>query len=85
MSQVFAHQFGLTIWKTNIGAQKIDGTTLETYKMVIFTFFMSDKDSKERSFEKSCLVADLKLKIVVEMPFLTISNAHIDFQARDSQ
>ncbi len=46
--------------------QKIDGTTLETYKMVVFIFSISDKD-------------------VLEMPFLTISNADVDFQAQDLQ
>ena len=29
MSQDFAHQLDLKIWKTNIRAQKIDGTILE--------------------------------------------------------
>ncbi len=30
MNQAFAYQLGLKIWKTNVGAQKIDSTTLET-------------------------------------------------------
>ncbi len=30
MSQAFAQQLGLKIRKTNVGVQKIDGTTLET-------------------------------------------------------
>lgn len=29
MSQAFAHQLGFKIWKTNIGAQKIDGIILK--------------------------------------------------------
>ena len=39
MSQAFAHQLGLTIWKTKIGAQKINSTTLETYGMIVSTFW----------------------------------------------
>ncbi len=35
ISQAFAQQLGLKIRKTNVGAQKIDGTTLETYGMVV--------------------------------------------------
>ncbi len=35
MSQAFALQLGLKTRKTNFGAQKIDGTTLETYGMVV--------------------------------------------------
>ncbi len=52
MSQAFAQQLGLKIRKTNVGAQKIDGTTLETYEMVVSTFSVSDKDGKERFFEE---------------------------------
>ncbi len=44
MSQAFAQQLGLKICKTNVGAQKIDGTTLETYGMVVSTFSVLNKD-----------------------------------------
>ena len=81
ISQAFAYQLGLTFWKTNVGVQKIDGITLETYGMVVFIFFVSDKDGKERFFEESFLLANVKLEIVLEMPFLTMSNADVDFQA----
>ncbi len=40
---------------------------------------MSDKDSRERFFEKSFLLADIKPDIVLGMPFLTMSNADLDF------
>ncbi len=85
MSQAFAQQLGLKIRKTNVGAQKIDGTTLEIYKMVVSTFSVSDKDGKERFFEESFLLANVRPDIVLEIPFLTISNADINFQARDLQ
>ncbi len=79
MSQVFAHQLGFKIQKTNVGAQKIDGTTLETYEMVVSTFSMSDKDSRERFFEESFLLAKVKPDVVLRMPFLTMTNADVDF------
>ncbi len=81
MSQAFAHQLGLKICKTNVKAQKIDGTTLETYKMVVSICSISDKDGRERFFEESFLLADVKPDIVLGMPFLTMSNADVDFQA----
>ncbi len=52
---------------------------METYKIVFSTFFMLDKDDRERFFEKSFLLDDVKSDIVPEMLFLTISNADIDF------
>ncbi len=85
MSQAFAHQLGLKICTTNVGAQKMDGTTLKTYRMVVSTFFILDKVGRERIFEESFLLADIKPDIVAGIPFLTMSNADIDFQARDLQ
>ena len=83
MSQVFSQQLGLKICKTSIRAQKIDGTTLKIYKMVVSTLFMSDKDCRERFFKESFLLADVKTDVVLGIPFLIISNLDIDFQARD--
>ena len=34
----YATQLGLKVQKTDIGAQKIDGSSLETYSIVIATF-----------------------------------------------
>ncbi len=85
MSQAFAQQLSLIIRKTNVWAQKIDGTTLKTYEIVVSTFSVLDKDDKERFFEESFLLADVKPDIVLGMPFLTMNNADIDFQARDLQ
>ncbi len=59
------------------------GTTLETYRMVVSIFFMSDKDDRKRFFEKNFLLADVKLDVVLGILFLTMSNADVDFQARD--
>ncbi len=53
--------------------------------MVVSTFSILDKDGRERFFQKSFLLADFKPDIVLEMPFLTMSNVDIDFQARDLQ
>ena len=83
IKQVFASQLSLKIWKTNVGAQKIDKTTLETYGIVVFIFFVWDKDGRERFFKESFFMAEVKPKIVLEIPFLTMSNADVDFQAQD--
>ncbi len=85
MSQAFAQQLGLKIRKTNVGAQTIDGTTLETYGMIVSTFSVSNKDRRERVFKESFLLADVRPDIVLGMPFLTMSNADVDFQVRDLQ
>ena len=85
INRAFAHQLGFTIWKTNVGAKKIDSTILETYKMVVSTFSISNKDGREKFFKESFLLADVKPEIVLEIHFLTMSNADIDFQAWNLQ
>ena len=54
-------------------------------KMVVSTFSVLDKDERERFFKKSFLLADINPDVVFGIPFLTISNADVDFQARDLQ
>ena len=51
--------------------------------MLVFTLFVSDKDSKERFVKEGVLLADIKPNIVLEIFFLTISNVDIDFESRD--
>ncbi len=53
--------------------------------MVVSTFSVTDKDGKERLFEESFLLADVRPNKVLEMLFLIMSNADVDFQARDLQ
>ncbi len=85
MDQTFVQQLGFKICKTNVGAQKIDGTTLETYAMVVSTFLVSNKDGRKRFFKENFLLANVRPDIVLGMPFLTMSNADVDFQAQDLQ
>ncbi len=83
MSQAFTYQLGLKIWKANFRDQKIDGTTLETYEIIVSTFSILDKDDRERFFEENFLLVNIKLDVVLGMPFLTINKANLNFQAWD--
>ncbi len=53
--------------------------------MVVSTFSVLDKDGRERFFEESFLLANVRPDIVLGMLFLTISNANVNFQAWDLQ
>ncbi len=53
--------------------------------MVVSTFSVLNKDRKERFFEESFLLADVSPDIVLGIPFLTMNNADVDFQAWDLQ
>ena len=79
----FAKELGLPIRPTDVGAQKIDGTTLETYGMVVAAFSVEDKTNQIRFFEETFLVANVSPEVVLGMPFLTLIGANIDFLGRE--
>ena len=59
MSQTFTFQIGLKIQKANVGVQKINSTTLETYQIVVSTFSVLDKDGRKKFFKESFLLVDV--------------------------
>ena len=79
MNQAFILQLGLKIYKFNIEAQKIEGTTLKTYEMIVFIFSVLDKDSKERFLKESFLLADINPDVMLGT-YLIMSNIDVDFQ-----
>ena len=79
ISPAYAKRLGLKTWKTNVKAQKIDGSALETFGMMIADFQVEDKSSRPRFFRETFLVADIKFEVVLGMLFLKISNANIAF------
>ncbi len=48
--------------------------------MVVSTFSVLDNDNKERFLKESFLLADVIPDVVLEILFLTMSNANVDFQ-----
>ena len=78
----FAEKLGLVVQTTNVSAQKIDGTTLKTYKMMVAAFSITDQANRVRFFEKTFLVANVSPDMILEMLFLILSVANIDFPKR---
>ena len=79
MSPAYIEKLGLKTRKTNVGAQKIDGSALKIFGMVITDFQVEDKGSRPRFFQKRFLVADIKFKMILKMLFLKISNDDMAF------
>ena len=50
MNPALARKLGFYIWKTNVRAQKIDGSIFETFKIVIDNFQIQDKAGRPRFF-----------------------------------
>ena len=79
----FAQELGLPIRTTDVRAQKIDGTMLDTFGMVDVAFSVTDKANQVRFFEETFLVANVSPEVVLGMPFLTLSGADVDFSGRE--
>ena len=83
MHLAFAERLGLVVRTSNVGAQKIDVTTLETYRMVVAAFSVTDQADRVRFFEETFLVANVSPDEVFGMPFLTLNGAHVNFSKRE--
>ena len=79
IQSTLAQELGLSIRLTDVKAQKINDTMLNTYKIVVTAFSVTDKANQVKFFEKTFLIANVSLDIVFEMPFLTLSDADVNF------
>ena len=51
--------------------------------MVVAAFSIENKANRVKFFEETFLVANVSPEVVIGMPFLTLSNADIDFSGRE--
>ena len=77
MNSNYIKKLGFTIWKTNIEAQKIDSSILETFEMVIIDFQVEDKINRPRFFQKIFWIANIKFEIMLKIFFWKISNTNM--------
>ena len=73
----YTTKLGLRARKIDVGAQKIDGSHWNTFEIVIADCSVKDKLEKVRFFQKTFLLANIGLEVVLEMLFLTLSKADI--------
>ena len=79
MTPVYALKLDLKFCFTNIRVQKIDNSTFEIFEMVLASFQVEDKLEKPRFFQKTFLLADPSIEVVLKILVLTFSNADIKF------
>ena len=79
MSPAYTLKLSLKVHHIDIGAQKIDGSTLKTFGMVLASFQVEDKLGRIRFFQETFLLANISAKVVLGMPFLTLKNANVQF------
>ena len=82
INSAYIENLGLKTRKTNVGAQKIDGSALVTFEMVITDFQVEDNGGRPRFFQETFLVADTKFEMILGMPFLKLSKANLLFSKK---
>ena len=76
---IFTKELSFSIRVIDIRAQKINGTMLDNYRMIVADFLVTDKINQAGFFEKTFLMANISPKIVLKIPFLILSNVDVDF------
>ena len=79
ITPAYATKLGLTPQTTSVGAQKIDGLSLQTYGMVSVRFSLQNSRERVRFFEETFLLANTSIEVILGMPFLSLSNADVEF------
>ncbi len=69
----------LTARKTSVRAQKINSSPLEIDDMVSASFLLHDSLERVRFFEKTFLLANTSMEVVLGMPFLFLNNTNDEF------
>lgn len=59
ITPTYASKLGLRVCHTDVGAHKIDGSTFETFGMVLANFQVEDKLGRARFFQEMFLLADI--------------------------
>lgn len=70
-------KLGLKVCFTNVKTQKIDSSILKIFRMVLTSFQIEDKLGLAKYFKQ------MFLEIVLEMFFLTFSNADMSFLVQE--
>ena len=79
MTPAYTVHLGLKVRMTNVGVQKIDGSLLAIYGIVIVAVQVVDKLSRSRFLQETFLLANISMKVVLSMPFHIFSNADVQF------
>ena len=77
MTPVYALKLGLNIYPSDVGAQKIVGSILKIFEIILGSFQIDDKLGRTQFFQNIFLLTDNNMKVVLGMPFLTFSNVDI--------
>lgn len=79
ITPAYTAQPSLKVQKTNIGTQKIDGSTFETFEIVIADFQIENMLGRVQFCQKTFLIVNITLEVIFKILFFTLSNVDIQF------
>ena len=79
MHLAYATKLGLRTRKIDVSVQKINGFHLNIFGMVIADCSVKDKLERVQSFQKTFLLANIDLEVVLTILFFTLSIVNISF------
>lgn len=82
MTLGFAKNLGLIFRSINIDVQKIDDRHQQIHSMVLAGFLLQNSQKRDWFFEKTFLLANTSIEVVLEMPFLSLSNPDWEFDIK---
>ena len=82
MHSAYATKLGFRVRKIDVGIQKIDRSYLDIFGMVIVDCSVKNKLGRVRFFQKTFLLANICLEVVLRMFFLIFSMADVRFAER---
>lgn len=80
ITPTYLTKLDLVIRSTNVTAQRINSILLKIYGIIIARFFVKNEFRiKNRYFEKAFLLANINIKVVLEILFFSFGNVDIKF------
>ena len=77
MTPAYAAHLSFKVRVNNVGMQKIDGSSLATYDMVIAAFQVINKLGRFWFFQETFLLANVSMEDILGMLFFIFSHANI--------
>lgn len=79
ITPTYIAKLDLKVQSNNIKAQKINDSTFKTFKMVLTNIQVKNMLEKARFFQRTFLVANISVSVILNMLFLIFGNINILF------
>ena len=83
ITPAYTKQLGFWAWKTDVRAYKIDCSSLKIYEMAIAAFQVMAKLDRAWLLQKTFLLANITMEIVLKILFFSFSNANIQYAEKE--